>query len=304
MSCIGDIYIQACFGLSMDVFQKSLDSGALENLFSEKYGWLLGWALHLVHGDRMVAEDLVQDAFARFFLAGPKLDEVANIEALLYTYLKYVHLDHLRKLQHYPLEPISVVDYDNLRLGLREKTISEQVTVQDTLQRIASYLIWRKESLKSASMLILRYFHGYYPDEIMRIALVKRRNAVETALCEAREEVRLYIADPDRFHKAHLANPPEVIPLSSTLSSEQFILALQKIVFSSCRTECLPEEVLLASYKADHHEPIERRLLAHIVSCKHCLRLVSGFFQMAPPSERIPEESLGPDKSTRQRSKP
>ncbi len=74
----------------MKLFQiRSADSGTREHLFAEKYAWLLGWALHFAHNDHATAEDLVQDTFVRFVLAETDLKSTENIEALLYTYLKY-----------------------------------------------------------------------------------------------------------------------------------------------------------------------------------------------------------------------
>jgi DNA-directed RNA polymerase specialized sigma24 family protein len=91
-----------------------------ESVFTSRCELLLGWALHFANGDRAAAEDLVQDTFVRFVVSKPDLAAVESAEALLYTYLKYVHLAHLRRAQNYQLQTLSIVEFDELRLGLRE----------------------------------------------------------------------------------------------------------------------------------------------------------------------------------------
>jgi DNA-directed RNA polymerase specialized sigma24 family protein len=274
-----------------------------ESLFAAKYNWLFGWAMHFAQGDRATAEDLLHDTFVRFVVAKPDLKKVENVEALLYTYLKYSHLAHLRRLQRYPSTPLSFAEFDSLQLGLRKNiATADPVETQDALWRIAAYLTWRKDSAKSASMLILRFFLGYYPDEIMCIARTSGQ-AVRKRLQEARQEAELYLSAPGRLRIMHQAEPPETIPQHLPLSSEQVIPELQKFIFAACHTECLPENLLLERYQAENSKPIERELLAHIVSCKRCLALVSRLCGIAPPSDRSPEESLGPDRRSRGGSK-
>jgi DNA-directed RNA polymerase specialized sigma24 family protein len=339
MSCVRDVFIYQAFSISIfqkyatsyqesqkyfdsqgirRIFLEHIDNNVLymkrmesrsaasltpENLYRAKYNWLFGWAMHFAQGDRVTAEDLVQDTFVRFALSKPDLENVRNAEALLYTYLKYVHLAHLRRLQRYPFKSLSIAEFDSVQLGLRANMAAvDPVEVQETLRRIVAYLTWRKESAKSASMLILRYFHGYYPDEIVCIARTTRQS-VGKRLQEAREEAELYVSDPGHLRIMHQTEPPEVLPLNVALPSEQVLPELQKIIFAACRTECLPENLLFERYQAENSKPIERELLAHIVSCERCLGLVSDFCGMAPPADRSPEESLGPDRRGRRESK-
>jgi DNA-directed RNA polymerase specialized sigma24 family protein len=274
-----------------------------ESLFAAKYDWIFGWAIHFAQGDHSIAEDLVHDTFVRFALAKPDLSDVENTEALLYTYLKYVHLAYLRRLQRYPFEILSLVEFDSLQIGLRESAaVAEQIEAQDTLRRVVAYLTWRKESAKSASMLILRFFHGYYPDEIVCIARTTRQS-VRNRLQEAREESAVYVADPGHLRIMHQTESPQVIPVHNALPTEELIAELQKIIFAACRTECLSETAFKKQYQAKKSTPIDRELLAHIVSCERCLELASRLCQIAPPSNRSPEDSLGADRSSRRRSK-
>lgn len=278
------------------------DSRTRESLFAAKYDWLLGWALHFSQGDRATAEDLVQDAFIRFVLGETKLRSTENIEALLYTYLKYAHLAHLRRLQRYPYEPLSIAEFDSAQLGLRESRGADPIEVQDTLRRIVAYVCWRKESAKSASVLILRFFHGYYHEEVMRIGRMTRKS-VDTSLWEAKEETRLYLSDPGRLRIMHQAEPPVVIPQHVALPSEQIIEELRRAILAACRTECLSSDLLLDHYRWEPSKPTERELLAHIVSCERCLGLVSEFIGIGPPSARSPEESTRASRRSRRGQK-
>ena len=77
-------------------------SATAEEVFAAKYDWLLRWALQFVNGDRATAEDLVQDTFVRFTVAQPEIKDPENdAEPLLYTYLKYVHLAHQRRVRRH-----------------------------------------------------------------------------------------------------------------------------------------------------------------------------------------------------------
>jgi hypothetical protein len=236
-------------------------------------------------------------------MAETELKSKENIEGLLYTYLKYAHLAHLRRLQRYPSACLSIAEFDSIQLGLQERTAAaDPLEMQETLRSIVAYLTWRKDSAKSASILILRFFHGYYPDEIMRIAQMTRQS-VDNRLQDARGEVEHYLSNPGCLRIMRQTAPPEVLPLQIALPFEQTITELQRMIFSSCRTECLPENLLLETYRTENSKPIARELLAHIVSCEHCLNLASRSYDITPPSNRSPEESLGPDRRTRSGAK-
>ena len=290
------------FRTIMSIFRaKSTNARTRERLFAEKYAWLYGRALRLVHGDHATAEDLVQDTFVRFILAETALKSTENIEPLLYTFLKFAHLAHLRRLQRYPSEPLPLAKYDFIELALRANaSVSDRVEVQNTLRRIAAYACWRKETAKSASILIFRYFHGYYPEEIASVALTSRQS-LDKQLHEGREEASMYASSSGQLRIIREPAPPElVVPYCST-PSDQLVPELRKTIFASCQTNCLSEEVLRKHYQMK--TPIPRELLAHIVSCERCLDLASRLCGITPPTDRYLDETLGPDKQSRSRKK-
>ena len=134
-----------------------------------------------------------------------------NAEPLLYTYLKYVHLAQVRTAERYPFQNMSTVEFDSIQLVLRGSRHKDPIEVQDEVRRIVAYTSLRKQSAKSASILILRFVHGYYPDEIAQISLL-RQHKIRRGLSDAREEIRGHLTDSTRIRVMHQGAPPEVLP--------------------------------------------------------------------------------------------
>jgi len=275
------------------------ESHAPEEIFAERYDWLLKWALYFAQGDQAEAEDLVQDTFVRFVVSEPEMKDMERIEALLYTYLKFVHLSHVRRTQRYPYQELPLVDFDSIHLAIRETPSVDPIEVQDTLRSIVAYLIWRKEKAKSASILLLRFFHGYRKDEIMQIGLLSDR-VVANGLMRSREETRLHLAgDDEHSHAIHQTAPPILFRKGIAIPHDQFLAELRQAILDTCQSPCLPKDELLSRYQRINSKPIECRLLAHIVSCERCLDLVCKLHGMPPLSGRSPEEMMGSNRRTK-----
>src|SRR5215813_4926430 len=166
-----------------------------DDLFIERYAWLLGRALQLTGGDRHLAEDLVHDAFIQFTLKRPDLGTIENIEGYLHRVLRNMYLSSVRRATHVQDRTISLADYDSAEMGLRGAGSRDQVQIREELLKICEYACLRKETSKVASVLILRFFHGYYPGEIAQV-LRGERQAMDKRLQLARREAKLYLADP------------------------------------------------------------------------------------------------------------
>lgn len=273
------------------VRSNSLGPATLDDLFVLKYEWLMQWALYFAEGDRSTAEDMVQDTFVQFAISDPELDDPQNVEALLYTYLKHVHLAYLRRLQKYPLQNLSIAEFDSIGVGLRQSPSASPLDIQNNLRRILAYLCWRKDSAKSASILILRFFYGYFPEEITRIGLVSRP-VVDNGLRAARKDLKRHLSDSDKVRVLRLDDVPEFAPSSMILPTEQFVDELRAILLNSRRGACLSAEQLSARYSVEPPKPIECELLAHIVSCKRCLDVVTHTQKIPPLAERSFEGAL------------
>jgi len=260
-------------------------------LFEAKYDWLMRWAMHFAQNDRAAAEDLVQDAFVRLMNSWPRIkDSIDDAEPILYSYLRYSYLTEIRRGRHFRFEDLALIEFDDLRLSLKEEKSVDPIEIQDDLRRVVAYLCWRKRSAKSASVLLLRFFQGYFPEEIARITLM-RRSDVDKLLKLAREEVKTYLADSSRVQIMHHGNPPELMPRQMAVSSEHFAVELRNTIFEARFGACLSPEDLLRQYRAEKPKPISCELLAHIVSCKDCLEAVhssNGF----PPIPLRSEEGV------------
>src|SRR5260370_29801262 len=166
-----------------------------EELFLQRYTLLRGWALRLTGNDQQQAEDLLHDAFIHFTLHHPSLEEIKNLEGYLHTMLRNRHLSQSRLATRSTRGHFLILDYDSAAIGLYAIDPREQIKVQDELQTICEYACTRKESSKAGSVLILRFFHGYYPDEIAQ-AMRCTRTAVKHHLRSARSEAKVYLQNP------------------------------------------------------------------------------------------------------------
>jgi RNA polymerase sigma factor (sigma-70 family) len=263
-----------------------------ESVFASKYPWLLRWALHFSQNNRAVAEDLVQDTFLKLLLSWESLHDLDNIEPLLYSYLKYSHLAEQRRGQRYSFQSLSTIDCDSLGVILSNARPDGQLELQDELRRIVNFLLWRKNSARFASIFLLRFFHGYFPDEIAQICC-SSRHAVDLSLSHAREELRAYLLDSNNVEVIHMMRPEEIKPSGAAIPEHDFVGELRRSIFAAAGSPCLAIDELQARYQKTPQTSIESSLLAHIVSCKRCLDEVSNVLGLPPASGRTPDDSLG-----------
>src|SRR5260370_14848882 len=110
-----------------------------EDLFIQRYDWLMGWALTLTHHDRQLAEDLVHDAFVQFMLYHPDLGSIQNLEAYLYTTLRNLHLAQVRWSTTTQGRTLSIAEYDSAEIGLRATDAEDKQRTRDALRQICHY---------------------------------------------------------------------------------------------------------------------------------------------------------------------
>ena len=135
-----------------------------EQLFTERYESLLAWAMRLTNQQRDAAEDLVQDAFVQFVLGRTRLEEIENIDGYLRRMLRYMHVSRLsRSAQRLEETALSVADYDSCRRGWTAIEPARRMQAFEELHQICTYACSRKESSRAGSVLILRFFHEYFP---------------------------------------------------------------------------------------------------------------------------------------------
>src|SRR5678815_434376 len=184
-----------------------------EQLFTERYEGLLAWAMRLTNQQRESAEDLVQDAFVQFVLGRTRLEEIENIDGYLRRMLRYMHVSRLsRSAQHLHDAALSVADYDSCRLGWTAIEPPRRMQAFEELQQICLYACSRKESSRAGSVLILRFFHDYFPTEIAGV-LNSSRHCVDQWQRLARREVKLFMDEPARLRFVNHRTPADKQPI-------------------------------------------------------------------------------------------
>ena len=210
-----------------------------EQLFTERYANLRLWAIHLTNQES-AADDLVQDAFVQWMLGRTRLEEIENIDGYLRTMLRNMHFSRMsRAAQRLQETTLSIADYDSGLLGWTAIEPPRRLQASEDLHQICAYACFRKESSKAGSVLILRYFHNYFPTEIASV-LNSSRNCVDQWQRLARREAKLFMDRPGglRFVNGEAPARPTVRYLRSDCD---LMFDLRQLIFSSCRGECLSQ---------------------------------------------------------------
>jgi DNA-directed RNA polymerase specialized sigma24 family protein len=267
-------------------------SATNEELFIERYDRLLRWSLQLTEQDRELAEDLLHDAFIQFTLSPTDIESIHNLEAYLYGMLRNLHLSQVRRTTRHRFQQLSIVEYESALLGLRSVDPRTQIQVQQQLRQICQYACARKETSKAGSVLILRFFHGYYPSEIVKI-LQSTRKAVDDRLRLARAEARAALDTPDNLAFIGINNLPRVLSTHFARNHEHFLGELRQEIFSARKSECLSHPQLDELYGRRGRNLPTAGHLAHLVSCPECLDEINRRLDLPLLAERLAPDTLG-----------
>jgi DNA-directed RNA polymerase specialized sigma24 family protein len=264
-----------------------------EDLFIERYERLMSQALHLTEGDKPQAQDLLHDAFIQFTLVRPDLEAIENMEGYLFVMLRNLRLSQVRRAAH-GSKLTSLASYDSLEFGLRARDLRTQIQVQDELRLICQYATLRKETSKAGSVLILRFFHGYYPSETAQVLSTPRR-VVDNWLGLARREARLYLENPTAlvFMTKSESEPGAV--LAPKESSGDLFSDIRSAIFHSAQGDCFSAAQFSDLYSVESTTRIDCARLAHLVSCATCLDEVNRILRLPSLSERNPFDVSGRD---------
>jgi len=267
-----------------------------EQVFADRYDRLLACALRLTNQLRD-AEDLVHDAFVQWVLGRTRIEEIENIDGYLRRMLRYMHISRIsRSAQHLQETALSIADYDSFRLGWTAIEPPRRMQASEELHQICAYACSRKESSRAGSVLILRFFHDYFPIEIAGI-LNSSRPCVDQWQRLARREAKLSMNKPGRLSFVSANAPAERHPVRYLRSECDLMFDLRRMIFNSCHGDCLSQSELKEIYAKRHGEALTTRKLAHIVSCARCLDAVNGLLGLPLLAERYhaaPFESEDP----------
>jgi RNA polymerase sigma factor (sigma-70 family) len=271
-----------------------------EQLFTERYGTLLAWALHLTRQQRDAAEDLVQDAFVQFMLARTQLEEIENINGYLRRLLRNMYLSRVTRLsQRLHDTALSIADYDTLRLGWTTIEPPRRMQVSEELHQICTYACFRKESSRAGSVLILRFFLDYLPTEIAGVLGISR-HCVDQWQRLARREVKLFMSEPERLRFVNSGTAAAGAWTWYPGSDCDLMLALRAMIFSSSQGPCFSKEQLELAYGSGKADSFSTTELAHIVSCRSCLDAVNTVLGLPLLAQRYPAEDCYRDEPPRE----
>jgi DNA-directed RNA polymerase specialized sigma24 family protein len=270
----------------------SQDPADTGELLASRYGELLRWANVLTRGDNGRAEEIVQEFCVYVAVAKPDLAGVANLDGYLYTCLRNIYLSTLARASREALRLVSVEDYDSFAFALSADRTSDPLQRQNDLRRICSYAVWRKDSSKSASYFILHFFHGYGRQEIAKLAQLPIA-AIYNKLKIARDEIRSYLTEPGKLRIVNRNNSPSPAISWNLLSPQELFGELRQTILCARKSDCLPEEELLAHYGSTGPRPVSCALLAHIVSCERCLSQIDHELRRPTLKDREPLDVFG-----------
>ncbi len=263
-----------------------------EDAFLQRYPRLLQWACSLTRSTQSEAEDLVHEAFVHFVLTKPDLEAIENLDGYLRRVLQNLHLSSVRRSLRSPFIPLPILDYDSAALASRQNNQLRRLHVQGDLLTVCRYACRRMRTSRSASVLILRFFHGYYPGEIARI-LKSDVRAVDDWLRLARREARHALENGDDVSGLDAAADIVAPRFRQDTGIDGFLLELGRAILDLKVGPCVPD-ALEAHYQSSDSPRTTTTWLAHIVSCASCLDFVSHTLGLLPLADRYPTDTLGP----------
>ncbi len=264
----------------------------VEDLLERYYSQLLKWGAVLTRGDRGLAQDIVHDLCLHFTLARPDLSQVANLDGYLYACLRHIYLSGLARSVREAMHMVSVADFDSIQFALSSASPDSLLQKQNDLRRICRYTVWRKNSSKSASYLILLFFHGYSRREVAEIACLPIA-AIYNKLKIARTEVKSNLEESGKLRIATRDVPPDPELRLSPVSSGDLFDELRETILRAKTSECIPAEALLSHYRVDNPKPVSCSFLSHIVSCERCLSVVDQHLRRPTSGDRESPEDFG-----------
>lgn len=268
-----------------------------EDVFFEYHSQLLTWAAQITRNDRAESEDLVQDFYLTVLRISRTLDGMEQLEGYLFRVLRNLYYARMRRARREPIDSLSIVDYDSVEQGLVAADRRELLFIRSHLEQICLYACQRKSTNRAAGILIMRFFLGYYPSELMKVVQIPRY-VVDQALHVARNEARMHLDRPGAIVSISPAKSPSisVSKRSAGNDSHDIFLKLRETIFRASEGEHFDRAVLEQRYAGgETPSPLSAQQLAHLVSCPTCLDQVNTILHLPLLAERSPEYGLDRD---------
>lgn len=257
------------------------------DVFLEKYDSIKKWALQITNYNFELAEDLVHDVFLKLQNRAVAAS-THNVDAYLYVSLKNHFQTKIRK--EASEEFISLTDNDFLANSILTFDPRRQLKIHDQLYAICRYACYRKDSSIAGSVLIFKFFHGYYVSEISRL-IRRKRNAVEARLVKVRFELARHLENPDAGIRLENNFCQPVAEDEKIQTRSDLIYELRREIFSTKKGKCYSIEECREIYFGNK-KLVNRQFVSHIVSCEKCLKRINNLFGMPSLEERDPLDFL------------
>jgi len=267
-----------------------------EEFFLGHYDWLVKWALQLSQGQHEQATDLVHDLYVQLVRSRPHIDfeDEDRARGYLYTMLRHLFVSKARREGRDALSTLLIVDYESVEYGLNCVDRSKLILVRSDLARVCEYACIRRHTSRSASVLILRFFFGYYPSEIVRV-LQTTPAAVEKHLQAARQEARAYLERPGTLRfLGQDVTPTQKFPSYLPDEPSALFAELRARIFAHPPLTCVPSQSIEMRY-AENAPQMDLSELAHVVSCARCLEFTNAVLGLATLANRFPPDSVDRD---------
>jgi DNA-directed RNA polymerase specialized sigma24 family protein len=256
-----------------------------ETIFLDHYDWLLNWARQHLHGASGEAEDLVQDLYIRFVQMRlvPIFTDSDQVRAYLYTALKNLFISKKLRSGRDAVSRQFSVDFDSVSFAISAADRSQLLQVRSDLAGVCEYACIRRQTNRAASALILRFFLGYLPTEIMSLLRTKRSN-VDKLIETARLEAKAYLTRPEVLH--FLSRREQKATSFSRFLPEQpdaLFAELQRRLFLNTEGTCLPPRELRDCYLRLDAPAFSTQEVAHLASCRICLNEVNLILGLSAP---------------------
>jgi RNA polymerase sigma factor (sigma-70 family) len=258
-----------------------------EDEFMERYPRLLKWARRTA-SDHSLAEDVVHEAYVQFMLSGTDHVSISNIDQYLREVLRNIHRTHLRQSAPQRFQQLSMMP-DTLQAMLSDSDPRERLQASAVLNAICAYTCRRKDASIASSVLILRFFHGYYPNEVAKL-IHRTRNAVDALLKSARRDLTLFLRSPAVAITGSERTGQDLRRSDSNASD--VVSECRRTIFAARKGRCFGSERLAAIYGNDD-TMLSRAALSHLVSCAECLSMANELLGLPPLRERSPVDALG-----------
>jgi DNA-directed RNA polymerase specialized sigma24 family protein len=283
--------------------KKETPEARTEELLVAHYEKFFQWALALARGDEGKAEELVQEFCLYLVLTKPDLRHVANLDGYLYVSLRNLYQSGLARSAREAARVVHVAEFDSLGIALADKQRGDTLDRQNDLRRICHYSVWRKDQSKNFCYFVLHFFHGYSRSEVAEMSGASLA-AIYNKLHSARTEIRAYLEGSGKLRILGKDEPPQPVLLWNRLPEPEFFRELRKVILRARRSPCLPEQELLATYRASWMKPLSCELLSHLASCERCLNLVDGNFRRPTLRDRDPLDSTESQQGAEPRQMP